>query len=253
MYDKTVGCLTVYVENRPFTILKGDGRYEKSLTLLRDREWDILAEFVKTPLRVVKYIQGSVEVLEGVILYKGNPIHNTVSKRILTLMEDDIPYQHIVRFFDRLMANPSKRSIDELYTFLEHKHLPITEKGTFLAYKGVQDNYYSVMNGSLTLVQGKADNSGHICNEIGQEIECPRNEVDDNKENHCSQGLHAGALEYAMGWGAKTVVVEIDPADVVSIPDDCGCQKLRNCHYKVICEFTKALGDTFAEVESMRQ
>ena len=30
------------------------------------------------------------------------------------------------------------------------------------------------------------------------------------------------------------MVVEIDPADVVSVPNDCDCQKLRTAKYKVV-------------------
>jgi hypothetical protein len=39
------------------------------------------------------------------------------------------------------------------------------------------------------------------------------------------------------------VVVEINPADVVSIPTDCECQKLRTCKYKVVSEYEVPLED----------
>jgi len=38
-------------------------------------------------------------------------------------------------------------------------------------------------------------------------------------------------------------VVEINPADVVSIPTDCECQKLRTCKYKVVSEYEVPLED----------
>jgi hypothetical protein len=72
----------------------------------------------------------------------------------------------------------------------------------------------------------------------------PRNKVDDNKEVGCSYGFHAGTLEYASDFASdsdKLVVVEIDPADVVSIPTDCNFQKLRTCRYKVVAEYEKPL------------
>jgi hypothetical protein len=74
----------------------------------------------------------------------------------------------------------------------------------------------------------------------------PRNKVDDNKEVGCSYGFHAGTLEYARGFrpcNGKLVVVEINPADVVSIPTDCECQKLRTCKYKVHSEYEVPLED----------
>ena len=72
----------------------------------------------------------------------------------------------------------------------------------------------------------------------------PRNKVDDNKDVGCSKGLHAGTLEYASGYACdndKLVLVEIDPADVVSIPTDCEFQKLRTCKYKVVAEYERPL------------
>jgi hypothetical protein len=72
----------------------------------------------------------------------------------------------------------------------------------------------------------------------------PRNKVDDNKEVGCSYGFHAGTLEYASDFASdfdKLVLVEIDPADVVSIPTDCNFQKLRTCRYKVVAEYEKPL------------
>jgi hypothetical protein len=46
--------------------------------------------------------------------------------------------------------------------------------------------------------------------------------------------VHAGSLSYATGFGPTHVIVKIDPADVVSIPTDCSCQKLRTCAYEVV-------------------
>jgi hypothetical protein len=41
----------------------------------------------------------------------------------------------------------------------------------------------------------------------------------------------------------KLVLVEINPADVVSIPLDCECQKLRTCKYMVVQEYEVPLED----------
>ena len=47
----------------------------------------------------------------------------------------------------------------------------------------------------------------------------------------------AGSYNYAKGYasnGGNLMVVEINPADVVSVPYDCECQKLRTYKYKVV-------------------
>jgi hypothetical protein len=166
-----------------------------------------------------------------------------IVERILQFRDHGFDMMPLVKFLAKLMLNPSKRAVDELYTFLEHKNLPITDNGNFLAYKGVDSQYWSIHSGNVRLLKGRANNNGHIFNGIGEEIQIPRNQVDDNKENHCSYGLHAGTLEYANGFrndGGKLIIVEIDPADVVSIPSDCECQKLRTCRYKVVDEYKGA-------------
>ena len=58
----------------------------------------------------------------------------------------------------------------------------------------------------------------------------------------CSYGFHAGTYDYAKGYahsGGNLMIVEIDPSDVVSVPRDCDCQKLRTSKYKVVGHLEK--------------
>jgi hypothetical protein len=43
------------------------------------------------------------------------------------------------------------------------------------------------------------------------------------------------------------VIVEVDPADVVSVPHDCNNQKLRTAKYAVIAEFERPLDNDFSD------
>ncbi len=68
-----------------------------------------------------------------------------------------------------------------------------------------------------------------------------RGEVDDNREVGCSAGLHVGAIEYVKGYsgtgcdnGGKYIICKVDPADVVSVPKESDCTKLRTCKYEVV-------------------
>jgi hypothetical protein len=64
-----------------------------------------------------------------------------------------------------------------------------------------------------------------------------RNKVDDNQNNTCSQGLHFCSEGYLKHFGgARTVIVKINPRDVVSIPNDYNQTKGRACRYEVIGE-----------------
>jgi hypothetical protein len=103
--------------------------------------------------------------------------------------------------------------------------MPLTPDGNFLAYKGVNEDFTDKYS-------GKFDNS------VGQTLEMRRNSVCDDANIGCSHGFHAGSYEYAKGWagtsGGNLMIVEINPADVVSVPHDSGCQKLRTSKYKVV-------------------
>ena len=77
----------------------------------------------------------------------------------------------------------------------------------------------------------------------------PRRNVCDNANIGCSDGFHAGSLDYARqyGNGGHLMVVEIDPADVVSVPLDCDQQKLRTSKYKVVSLFEKKLEEPMCD------
>jgi hypothetical protein len=111
-----------------------------------------------------------------------------------------------------------------------------------LGYKGVQSDYWSTTgNADTIVVQGQTNERHQILNEVGATIEVARRCVDDNKDNHCSFGLHVGSFDYASDWSGedgKLLLVEFDPADAVSVPTDCNFQKLRVSKYKVIADIT---------------
>ena len=114
--------------------------------------------------------------------------------------------------------------------------MPLTPDGNFLAYKGVRDDFSDW-------------HSGKFGNKVGDVNEMPRNRVCDNASIGCSDGFHAGSLDYARqyGNGGHLMVVEIDPSDVVSVPNDCDCQKLRTCKYKVVSLFEKKLEEPMCD------
>jgi hypothetical protein len=131
------------------------------------------------------------------------------------------------------MENPSMQSQKELYDFLEHENLAVTSDGYFLAYKAVRSDFKDKYRGVF-------DNS------VGKVCEMTRSKVDDDRGRGCSNGLHAGALNYVAGYGSlengdRIVIVKINPKDVVSVPSDCNYEKLRTCRYEVVAEYAGEL------------
>jgi len=143
------------------------------------------------------------------------------------MLNQDFPIEPMVKFMENLMENPSRTSVEELYGFLEVGGLPITSDGCFLAYKKVRADYTDC-------------HTGKISNAVGEKPEMERNEVDDNRNKTCSEGLHFCSKGYLSHFGGeRTMIVKINPRDVVSIPSDYNDTKGRACTYEVVDEIDK--------------
>lgn len=234
-----------FFKGRPKNVPKGSVQYAKILKafdLPADKQDSAICDILDGDKLAVKEAEQAGFSFEGGVKIDGELLPDVLARKIESLKKEGLPITLFLNFWRNLKLNPSSSSVRELYDFLAYDELPITEDGYFLAYKGVQKNGYSVMGNTSTIVlQGKTDKNGHILNEVGSTIEVQRNCVDDNRENTCSFGVHAGSLDYASGWGARTLVVKINPKDVVSVPKDHNCQKLRCCGYEVIAELDRKI------------
>ena len=226
-YILTENSLTVVINGKANTMNSDHPAWNQAKDALKNDEWDRLEGLFDVEQAVVEYLDedAQVEVADGCVKFAGEVVDNMVVDKILNFMRNGLPYQPLVKFLSKLMANPSRRAVNELYTFLEHKNMPVTPEGNFLAYKGVNQDFTDKYS-------GKFDNS------VGQTLEMKRNAVCDDADQGCSAGFHAGSYEYAKGWaggsGGHLMVVEIDPSDVVSVPLCSDCQKLRTAKYKVV-------------------
>lgn len=175
------------------------------------------------------YGKGYFKVIDNqLVRHDGIVLHGSLVERIIRLARENKPVKYLCKFLDNLYKNPSYNSIAELYDFLQRNDLPITEDGCFLAYKGVRSDY-------------KDKYSGQFDNSAGQVLTMPRQHVDDDRTHECSYGFHAGRYEYARDYAGdgRLMIVKINPQDVVSVPKDYDCAKLRTCRYEVIAEAMK--------------
>ena len=242
-YILSENSLTIFVEGKPHTLRKDHANFNLARKAILDGETEKLADLVDVQRAVEDFVQGDIEVKDEVVYYRGHRLHGVVVDKLLEMLraglKDSAP---ITNFITRLQANPSANSVAELYTFLGYKNLPTTAEGKVLGYKGVQHDYWSTTgNADTIVVQGQTNERHQILNEVGATIEVARRCVDDNKDNHCSFGLHVGSYDYANEWAGesgKLLVVEFDPADAVSVPTDCDFQKLRVSKYKVVSDIT---------------
>ena len=235
-YILTDESLTVVVNGKSLTMESSNPSFKEAKLAIANEQWDDIEALFDTSQAVVNFSDGNVKVTDGAVFYRDEAVHNHVVDRILDFMREGLPYKPLIRFLDKLMDNPSRRATNELYAFLEHKSMPLTPDGNFLAYKGVKDDYTDW-------------HTGNFSNQIGETLEMNRNGVCDDSNLGCSSGFHAGSLEYARGYGngGHLMIVEISPADVVSVPLDCDCQKLRTSKYKVVSHFEKKLENTLCD------
>lgn len=216
--------VVVVIGTKSYTINKTHVSYQKVIEAIKTNDWDTVKEVVDPKKVVLNYGNGNVSIQGEQLFWKNVEFNGALARRMITMLQEGFSIEPMVHFMENLMQNPSKRAVDELYGFLEKNNLPITPDGHFLAYKKVRDDF-------------KDCHTGTIDNSPGLVVEMERNQVDDNKENTCSTGLHFCAQSYLAHFsGARTVIVKINPCDVVSIPTDYNNSKGRACRYEVIGE-----------------
>lgn len=226
----TVDGVTVVVHNRPFHIAVTDKHYHEILGALdrgahEEELYDILTAVRRSVEQAVK-LTPSMEYSGGVVTHCGRPLHGYAVEKLVELINLGKDATPLAMFLDKLQHNPSSQTIDELYLFLEHGRIPITKNGNFLVYKAIRADWKDI-------------HSGRFDNSIGATPKMPRSAVDDRREHTCSRGLHVCGFEYLPHFAhtnGHVVVCEVNPADVVSIPNDYNNTKMRVCEYRVVGE-----------------
>jgi hypothetical protein len=216
--------VVVVIKNKPHTISKTHITYQRVVDAIKAADWQTVENIIDPKKVVLNYGNGNVAIQGDKLFWKGTEMHGAIVKRMVQMLQEGFPVEPLVNFMDNLMANPSYRSVNELYGFLEKNNLPITPDGHFLAYKKVRDDYKDVYS-------GKFDNS------VGQIVEMERNQVNDDARQTCSAGLHFCSEGYLGHFGgARVMILKINPRDVVSIPTDYDNSKGRACRYEVVGE-----------------
>lgn len=230
------GNLNVVVHGKNFAVPSDHPNYTTLLDAVKNGDEKSFLKNVDIPKTITRRSGNLVEVVGGEVLYKGKPLHNIVTSRILEFMSQSLPFQPLVNFLEKLQENPSKSSVDECYLFLESCGLTICEDGDFLGFKSV----YRDASGNLVDHYSK-----RFINNPGTVNEMPRNQVCDKRDRACSYGFHIGTSEYSNSFGGSNgimLMVKVNPRDVVSVPSDYSNQKLRACRYEVVKEIPRESG-----------
>lgn len=217
--------LVLVLGGNPVTIDKTNPVFARVAQGLKDKlsEEDIRKLLKKAD--VAEYVKGSsVEYRGGVVYYKGEALHNNIAARVKAFADEGLPFEFLLKFIENIQENPSYNSRNQLYDFLEHTDLVIDENGYILGYKALTKDYMD-------------KHTRTISNHVGATVKMDRSLIDDNPNTHCSKGLHFGSIKYVRGFGYgddRFVIIQVNPKNVVCVPNDHSCQKARVCEYYVL-------------------
>ncbi len=186
------------------------------------------ASAVKATLAKVQ--EGDLVFTGDAVLFKGQPLGLEACRRIVEIAQNGVPIGRMLKFLNKVLDNPIESARNELWQFMEASGLPINEDGDFIAYKIVRDDYKDIYTGTF-------DNS------VGSVCEVKPFEVDPDRNNTCSRGLHVCGKDYlphyGCGSGSRIMTVVVNPAHVVAVPVDYSFHKMRTWKYIVIGEISR--------------
>lgn len=224
-YIITGKTLIAHYNDKQITLKVSDKRYKKVCKFIGKGDIDGAVDFLFPATKIVKYTDNAFIIRGGNVYLKGekNPIPTLIGKKLMEFYKQKHPYKPLIKFWKNLQKNPSENSVEQLFAFLNNNDFAITSEGFFLAYK-----YVTEKDGMLVDCHTKKIN-----NNIGQKPHMDRKDVEDNPDVACGKGLHVASYEYASNYHTLIEVL-VNPKDVVSVPKDHNCQKIRLTDYTVI-------------------
>ncbi len=206
-----------------------------------DHDAEFIENIIDRPSMVARLTAGAVTVVGTTVFHNGVPAHSTLTVKLIEMLDAGFDAGPWINFFVKVMQNPSERSRQCLYDFLEKWKAPLTPCGDFIAFKYVSDDYMDQRTGTFDNHPGKAPSM-------------PRADVDPDPDKTCSKGLHVCASVYLSeyNFGARIVAVQVNPANVVAVPRDYNHAKMRVCDYLVLSDVENPHGGGIAAIEAQQ-
>ena len=235
--DANAGIL-VFIDGNSTRVTFDDTRYTEVVNAINGNDTDKLSELLAPPTKKLETLfstsdgamsfvldDGIVKDNEG---YEVNPL---LYDMFLAHAKAGLKVNSLLAFHRNLRNNPSYQARNEIPEWVSKANMPITEDGYILAYKRVRSNYTSIHDGKTR-------------NDIGSSPKMNRREVDDNRNNTCSRGLHFCSKDYLPHFGSassgdRVVLLKVNPADIVSIPNDYSYTKGRAWTYTILKDVTE--------------
>ena len=235
------GHWTVTLNGQPHLFDPSHPHYTSLIQCVHAGDADEFVNLLNTGLQVENWSHGDFEFAEGILLFEGEQVAKDPTNRIVECMQQGFPHEFMLNYLTNLYDNVSERAVQESYKWSSHKGLPITEDGMLVGYKGVrtyagetiQGKNGEIKEGDLVDIY----TGSSFRNNVGDTASMKRRQVCDDHTQGCDSGLHVGTYDYACNWAGNTgvvVLVKFNPKDIVSVPSDCNCEKMRVSSYEVI-------------------
>jgi hypothetical protein len=227
-YSITDKNVSVNYDGETHIISRTDPLAEKLIEAVRNDRKDEIPDLVSASKKIETFGQGNFKVDAGQVFVNGVAVPDFLSRKILRFIDEKLPHMPLVKFAENLQRNPSFRAVNELSLFLDKNDHPLTDDGHFIAYKRVRADFTDI-------------HSGTFDNHPGCEPFMPRNQVNEDPTQTCSDGLHVANWDYAHNHFASCdpatdimLEVQVNPEHVVSVPIDYNNSKMRVCKYLVL-------------------
>lgn len=232
--------LVIAYGSEQYIVNKNNKKYHDILKILKEHK-DESSEVKYNLIKDILASNSELKVLEqygfryeNENLYFQNEQIPLFTKIILENLAKDggieVAGESISNFFKKVISNPDQHVKEQLYRFLDAGDLPLLSNGNFIAYKIVNKDLKSIH---------PTPSGEHLDHSIGAIVEMDRKHCDNDPNCTCSTGLHFCSKSYLPYYGSgaargdKIIMVEVDPKDVTSIPNDYNNAKGRCCKYVV--------------------
>ena len=231
-YAKDDKQISVYFKDGQGATWKSDHpQFQRVVDMAQKEDW-IMIQFLHNPAKAILDNPATISNTGDEIVITSNtgdevkaePTGDPLLEMIALLQKKGIldnNIEPVKPFLRNMLENPFIQATQEIYEYCRNMDFEITPDGCFLAYKRVRADLGSLHDGGKTK---------HV---IGEYTEVEH--FDTNRRNYCSNGLHFCAKSYLIGYGGDvTIIVKVNPKDVVSIPEDYNFTKGRCRRYLTV-------------------
>jgi hypothetical protein len=247
---------TVVLNGQPHQFDHTHPQYAALVECVHTGDSTSFVELLNTGSQVENWSEGDFEFRDGFLYFEDEQVASDPTRRMIECLQQGFPHEPMMNYLTNLYDNVSERAVQESYTWSSHKGLPITEDGMMVGYKGVNIH----RGDTITVKNGELKDGDHVDkytgktfrNNVGDVCSMKRRQVCDDHTKGCDTGLHVGTYEYANDWAGNSgvvVLVKFNPKDIVSVPSDCECQKMRVSEYEVIAIAREQLEEAVYEYE----